>query len=205
MASAGFWNDQESARTAVQQVKELKGWIEPYDRLAGRINAALELDELLAAEPDAVCRRRSTRKWGVESDVDAFELRRAAWLTISAMPGWRSARVPAAPRLRTGQKCSCACAGRIGRVRARNPHERGRGAGIRAPCWRSAAVRVRLPPSEPASTGSFGFPFDAQSRRHTASRRCSSIRSSTRKSTSRFATRTSEWMSFARAEPAGST
>ena len=54
MASAGFWNDQESARTAVQQVKELKGWSEPYDRLAGRINSSLELDELLAAEPDPV-------------------------------------------------------------------------------------------------------------------------------------------------------
>ena len=49
MASAGFWSDQESARNAVQQVKELKGWIEPHDRLAERIKAALELDELLAA------------------------------------------------------------------------------------------------------------------------------------------------------------
>jgi peptide chain release factor 2 len=76
MASAGFWNDQESARTAVQQVKELKGWIEPYDRLAGRINSALELDELLAAEPDPVMSAEIDQEVEtVESDLDAFELR----------------------------------------------------------------------------------------------------------------------------------
>ncbi len=76
MASAGFWNDQEGARTAVQQVKEIKGWIEPYDRLAGQINAAVELDELLAAEPDAVMSAEVDQEVGtVESEVDAFELR----------------------------------------------------------------------------------------------------------------------------------
>jgi peptide chain release factor 2 len=76
MASAGFWNDQESARTAVQQVKELKGWIDPYDRLAGRIGAALELDELLAAEPDATMSAEVDQEVGVvENEVAAFELR----------------------------------------------------------------------------------------------------------------------------------
>jgi peptide chain release factor 2 len=76
MASAGFWNDQESARTAVQQVKQLKGWIEPHDRLAGRINSALELDELLAAEPDAVMSAEIDHEVDtVESEVEAFELR----------------------------------------------------------------------------------------------------------------------------------
>jgi peptide chain release factor 2 len=76
MASAGFWNDQESARTAVQQVKVLKGWIEPYDRLAGRINSALELDELLSAEPDAVMSAEIDQEVDtVESEVEAFELR----------------------------------------------------------------------------------------------------------------------------------
>ena len=76
MASAGFWNDQESARTAVQQVKELKGWIEPYDRLSGRINSALELDELLAAEPDAVMSAEIDQEVEtVEREAEAFELR----------------------------------------------------------------------------------------------------------------------------------
>ena len=76
MASTGFWNDQDTARTAVQQVKELKGWIEPYDRLSGRISAALELDELLAAEPDPVMSAEIDQEAGtVESEVEAFELR----------------------------------------------------------------------------------------------------------------------------------
>jgi peptide chain release factor 2 len=76
MASAGFWNDQESARGVVQQVKALKGWIEPYDRLSGRINAALELDELLAGEPDQVMSAEIDQEVeAVESEIDAFELR----------------------------------------------------------------------------------------------------------------------------------
>ena len=76
MASAGFWNDQESARTAVQQVKQLKGWIEPYDRLVGRINSAMELDELLAAQPDPGMSAEVDQEVDtVESEVEAFELR----------------------------------------------------------------------------------------------------------------------------------
>jgi peptide chain release factor 2 len=31
MADAAFWNDQEHARDIVQQVKVLKGWVEPMD------------------------------------------------------------------------------------------------------------------------------------------------------------------------------
>jgi len=53
MADAAFWGNQETARTVVQRVKELKGWIEPFDRLADRLTSARELDELLDAEPDA--------------------------------------------------------------------------------------------------------------------------------------------------------
>jgi peptide chain release factor 2 len=76
MSSAGFWNDQESARGAVQQVKDLKGWIDPYDRLAGRIAAARELDELLAGEPDQSMSAEVDQEVGaVEIDVEAFELR----------------------------------------------------------------------------------------------------------------------------------
>ena len=73
MAAPGFWNDQESARTAVQQVKELKGWVEPYDRFRGRITASLELDELLAALPDPNSEpgwtTTTTRCLGLEIDL----------------------------------------------------------------------------------------------------------------------------------------
>ena len=76
MAAPGFWNDQESARTAVQQVKELKGWVEPHDRFRGRIIALLELDELLAAEPDEAMSAEIERDLGaLETEMDAFELR----------------------------------------------------------------------------------------------------------------------------------
>jgi peptide chain release factor 2 len=102
MAAAGFWNDQESARASVQQVKELKGWVEPYDRLTGRIASTLELDELLSAEPDEAMGEEVDREVAViESDLDAFELRsllrgpddaRDAQLEISAGAGGTEAQ-----------------------------------------------------------------------------------------------------------------
>ena len=102
MASAGFWNDQESARNAVQQVKELKGWIDPYDRLTGRVTAALELDELLASEPDESMSADIGRELDtIESELEAFKLRsllrgpddfRDAQLEISAGAGGTEAQ-----------------------------------------------------------------------------------------------------------------
>jgi peptide chain release factor 2 len=102
MAMAGFWNDQDSARTAVLQVKELKGWIDPFDRLAGRITSATELDELLATEPDESMSADVDRELAaVESEFDAFELRsllrgpddfRDAQLEISAGAGGTEAQ-----------------------------------------------------------------------------------------------------------------
>ena len=53
MSEGAFWNDQEYARDIVQQVKVLKGWIEPIDSLGARIKSAREIDELLSLEPDA--------------------------------------------------------------------------------------------------------------------------------------------------------
>jgi peptide chain release factor 2 len=102
MASAGFWSDQESARTAVQQVKELKGWVEPYDRLTGKVHAALELDELLASDPDDSMAAEIERELEtVEGELDAFKLRsllrgpddfRDAQLEISAGAGGTEAQ-----------------------------------------------------------------------------------------------------------------
>src|SRR5438445_12598123 len=53
MTEPGFWNDQQSAQAAVQQIKALKTWIEPFDDVDARVRSAQELDEMLAAEPDA--------------------------------------------------------------------------------------------------------------------------------------------------------
>ena len=37
MADPGFWNAQERAREVVQEVKTLKNWVDPFDKLMGRI------------------------------------------------------------------------------------------------------------------------------------------------------------------------
>ena len=102
MSAAGFWNDQDAARTSVQQVKELKGWVEPYDRLTGRISSALELDELLSADPDDTMAEDIDREVAsIETELDAFELRsllrgpddaRDAQLEISAGAGGTEAQ-----------------------------------------------------------------------------------------------------------------
>ncbi len=76
MADPGFWNDQEQARGVIEDVKELKGWVEPYERLAARVQSALELEEMLAAEPDegmAAEVERETEQ--LESELGQFELR----------------------------------------------------------------------------------------------------------------------------------
>ena len=52
MSDGTFWNDQKRAQSVVQQVKQLKGWIEPYDSLVARLRSASELEEMLAAEHD---------------------------------------------------------------------------------------------------------------------------------------------------------
>jgi peptide chain release factor 2 len=97
MAGAAFWNDQESARVAVQRVKELKGWLDPFEKLAARVRSAQELDDLLAGEPDAAIGAEVDREVSALADeVRAFELRsmmrgtddwRGAQLEISAGAG----------------------------------------------------------------------------------------------------------------------
>ncbi|HMI49193.1 MAG TPA: PCRF domain-containing protein, partial [Gemmatimonadaceae bacterium] len=54
MADPGFWTNQEKAQATLQEVKSLRNWLDPYDKLAGRVDSALELDELLlgSSEPE---------------------------------------------------------------------------------------------------------------------------------------------------------
>ena len=53
MSAPGFWNDQQTAQAIVQRVKALKGWVEPFSSMDARVRSALELDEMLEADPDA--------------------------------------------------------------------------------------------------------------------------------------------------------
>jgi len=52
MAEPGFWNDQQSAQAVVQQIKTLKGWIDPFDKIEGRLTSAQDLEAMLATDPD---------------------------------------------------------------------------------------------------------------------------------------------------------
>jgi peptide chain release factor 2 len=102
MSDPSFWTAQERARGVVQEVKTLKNWIEPWDRLRARILSARELVELLALEPDAQMAEEVAKEVGViREEADAFELRsllqgkddfRDAQLEISAGAGGTEAQ-----------------------------------------------------------------------------------------------------------------
>ena len=76
MSDAAFWNDQDHARDIVQQVKALKGWVEPFDDLDKRVREAREMDELLEMEADAaMARDLDGEVERLVEALDAFELR----------------------------------------------------------------------------------------------------------------------------------
>src|SRR5262245_59987920 len=76
MSSAGFWSDQESAQSVLDEVKSIKGWLDPYDKLGSRLIAAKELDEMLEMEDDvATAQDLDVEIEQIESEVAALELR----------------------------------------------------------------------------------------------------------------------------------
>ena len=71
-----FWGNQERARTVVQELKQLKGWVTPYEDLSGRIDTAIEMAELLEAEPDEALQDELAREAAaLDTGLAAFELR----------------------------------------------------------------------------------------------------------------------------------
>ena len=52
MAAPGFWDDAGAARSAVDQLRQLKRWTEPFAKLARRVQDAHELADLLTDDPD---------------------------------------------------------------------------------------------------------------------------------------------------------
>ncbi len=90
MAGTGFWNDQEEARDVVREVKTLRGWVEPYDKLHGRVESAVELEEMLDADPDpAMSEELGHEAVAIERDLDALELRGL----MRGEDDWRDAQV----------------------------------------------------------------------------------------------------------------
>lgn len=74
-ARAGFWADADAARATVQEIKTLKNWLTPYDALHHRLEGALEMAELLAADPDeALLADLAGEADELQSAAEAFEL-----------------------------------------------------------------------------------------------------------------------------------
>jgi peptide chain release factor 2 len=102
MSAPDFWNDQEKVQTVVQQVKALKGWVEPFDGLESRVQAATELDEMLELEPDEELSKEVDRDAAkLEEEIESFRMRsllsgpddfRDAQLEISAGAGGTEAQ-----------------------------------------------------------------------------------------------------------------
>jgi peptide chain release factor 2 len=52
MADPSFWNDQEKAREIINEVNQLKGWVEPWQQMSAKVDDLGEMLELLEADPD---------------------------------------------------------------------------------------------------------------------------------------------------------
>ncbi|MBA3557013.1 MAG: peptide chain release factor 2 [Gemmatimonadaceae bacterium] len=102
MAAPGFWDTQDRAREVIQEVKTLRAWIEPFDRIAARVRDAGELAGLLDVEPDAsLGADLDTELDALEEEHQRFELQsllqgpddgRNAQLEISAGAGGTEAQ-----------------------------------------------------------------------------------------------------------------
>ncbi len=66
MASPGFWDNPDAAKTTVAEAQDLKRWTEPFADLTTRTRDALELATLVADEPDPEIER------GLDSEVEAL-------------------------------------------------------------------------------------------------------------------------------------
>jgi len=76
MAEGGMWADPERARQVVDEVKSLKGWLEPYNSLRKRLDDARGLAELADAEPDeALARELDGEAAQIAGELERLELR----------------------------------------------------------------------------------------------------------------------------------
>ncbi len=52
MSAPGFWDDADSARETVEEIRQIKKWVEPFTELEQRTVEALELADLVSEDPD---------------------------------------------------------------------------------------------------------------------------------------------------------
>jgi peptide chain release factor 2 len=176
MAEPGFWDDPDRAREVIDEANRLKGWIEPWKRMSGRVSDLLELGELLSADGD----EGMEAEWlsevkALTAELEGFELRnmlrgeddhRDAILTVHPGAGGTESQDWAEMLLRMYQRW----AEDHGFAVELLDRQEGEEAGIK-----SASMEVR-------GEYAFGFlkaekgvhrlvrisPFDSQSRRHTS-------------------------------------
>ena len=90
MSEADFWNRQESAQQVLQEVKSLRGWLDPYERLSARLKSAEELDELLRESPDDEMNAElDSELEALDNELDTFELK----TLLRGEDDWRNAQV----------------------------------------------------------------------------------------------------------------
>ena len=176
MAEPGFWSDQQSAQAVVQQVKSLKSWIDPFERIEGRLTSAQDLETMLATDPDdELSRELDSEVASVAEELEALRLRsllsgpddfRDAQLEISAGAGGTEAQDWAAMLMRMYERW----AQRKGYSIEVLDQSDGEEAGIKG-----AVIEIKGPYAFgflKAETGVHRLvrisPFDAQARRHTS-------------------------------------
>ena len=176
MAEPGFWSDQQSAQAVVQQVKALKGWIDPFEKIEGRLGSAQDLETLLASDPDdEMSRELDAEIAAMSEDLEALRLRsllsgpddfRDAQLEISAGAGGTEAQDWAEMLKRMYERWAV----RKGYSLEMLDESEGEEAGIKG-----AVIEIKGPYAYgflKAETGVHRLvrisPFDAQARRHTS-------------------------------------
>ncbi|HUH11870.1 MAG TPA: peptide chain release factor 2 [Longimicrobiales bacterium] len=76
MAVPGFWDDPERSRVVIQEVKELKGWIEPFEQISRKVTDLAELGELMdPAEDPAMATEWAAELESAERALERIELR----------------------------------------------------------------------------------------------------------------------------------
>lgn len=76
MAQPGFWDDGQSTRDAILEVKELKSWIEPFEALRSKVRDLMELGELLEMDEDPALEAEWEREVAaLEPQIEKLELR----------------------------------------------------------------------------------------------------------------------------------
>jgi len=76
MAAPEFWNDQERARTVIDEANRIKGWLEPWSRLSERVDDLDTMVELLEMEEDpGLAAELSSGLAELQTGIQELELR----------------------------------------------------------------------------------------------------------------------------------